>query len=235
MYCMLICIIYSYIHICPLWGLVHKARHIVRCGGRREFQGPFGWLWLLPCVMTVDSHHTPTSKTRPGTQARHHDAVCMSMYVFIYSSPQGYNVRIHFPYFEVKKHRELTQFVQENGMSAFRPFASYSEVHVLCGSFHTPLPYILSVGQLYFLFKMFESTFLILSLSPPHFPSPTLMSSSGKQHSSWVPRSEPALCGSVCKFESEHHHVPLWVFRATKYLHWQVTVERVSCVRVASA
>lgn len=50
-----------------------------------------------------------------------------------------------------------------------------------------------------------------------------------------VPRSKPTLCGTVRKFEAEHHHVPLRVFCATKYLCWQVTVERISCVRVARA
>lgn len=66
-----------------------------------------------------------------AVEATYHDALHVSICVS-FIPPNSSAVLDYYCYFSVGKHRELTQFVQENGIPALKTFANYSQVHLLC-------------------------------------------------------------------------------------------------------
>lgn len=132
----------------------------------------------------------------------------------------------------LKKHRELTQLVQEVGLSAGRLVASYLSKFIFFAKYTaSPATWTQPCGC--FLCKASESTFMKRTLSP--FSPPQKLAVLVNHVSAQIPRSTPAFCHQYVNLKLSPCHVPLRVFCATTYLHWQATVERVSCVRVARA
>lgn len=155
--------------------------------------------------------------------------LCLSRCVFIYSSQKFQSMRIIIFVLQLKITEGLRQIVLEHGILAFKFSPSLPGPFTKSNTPPDPCHIHLLARLCFLLKKFFDSTLMKLTPLSPfalHFFF---------FHMSSQLWSKPTLCGSICKCEAEHCHVPLRVFCATKYLCWQVTVERISCAWVAGA